>query len=53
MVEAIALVEAMCDGEGRWPLEHQHPGTMAVAVDEGEGRPIWWNTLRALRVLAW
>jgi hypothetical protein len=53
VAEAIALVEAKRDSDGRWPLEHQHPGTMAVEVDEGEGRPSRWNTLRALRVLDW
>jgi hypothetical protein len=26
---------------------------MAVQMDEGEGRPSRWNTLRALRVLDW
>ena len=53
VAEAIALVEAKRDGAGRWPLEHQHPGTMPVVLDEGAGRPSRWNTLRALRVLAW
>jgi len=53
VAEAIELVEAKRDGNGRWLLEHQHPGTMAVEVDEGEGRPSRWNTLRALRVLDW
>jgi hypothetical protein len=53
VAEAIALVEAKRDGDGRWLLEHQHPGTMAVEVDEGEGRPSRWNTLRALRALDW
>ena len=53
VAEAIELVESKRDGDGRWPLEHQHPGTMAVEVDEGEGRPSRWNTLRALRVLDW
>jgi len=53
VAEAIELVESKRDGDGRWPLENQHPGTMAVAVDEGEGRPSRWNTLRALRVLDW
>ena len=53
VAEAIELVESKRDGDGRWPLENQHPGTMAVAVDEGEGRPSRWNTLRALRVLNW
>jgi hypothetical protein len=53
VAEAIALVESKRAGDGRWPLEHQHPGTMAAELDEGEGRPSRWNTLRALRVLAW
>ena len=53
VAEAIELVESKRDGDGRWPLENQHPGTMPVEVDEGEGRPSRWNTLRALRVLDW
>jgi hypothetical protein len=53
VTEAIALVESKRDGEGRWPLENQYPGTMPVELDEGEGQPSRWNTLRALRVLDW
>jgi len=53
VAEAIELVESKRDSDGRWPLENQHPGTMAVELDEGEGRPSRWNTLRALRVLDW
>jgi hypothetical protein len=53
VAEAIELVESKRDGDGRWPLENRHPGTMAVELDEGEGRPSRWNTLRALRVLDW
>jgi hypothetical protein len=53
VAEAIELVESKRDGDGRWRLEVQHPGTMAVEVDEGEGRPSRWITLRALRVLDW
>jgi hypothetical protein len=53
MVEAIELVESKRDKDGRWPLENQHPGTMAVDVGEVEGQPSRWNTLRALRVLDW
>ena len=37
--------------DGRWPLETEYPGIMPVELDEGEGRPSRWNTLRALRVL--
>jgi hypothetical protein len=53
MAEAIQLVESKFDSEGRCPLENEHPGRTAVEVDEGEGRPSRWNTLRALRVLNW
>jgi hypothetical protein len=53
VTEAIELVEAKRDSEGRWLLENQHPGTMPVELDEGEGKPSRWNTLRALRVLDW
>ena len=53
VAEAIDLVASKRDGDGRWPLETRHPGEMAVEVDEGEGRPSRWNTLRALRVLDW
>ena len=53
VTEAIELVESKRDNDGRWPLETRHPGTMAVELDEGEGRPSRWITLRALRVLDW
>ena len=51
--EAIDLVKAKRDADGRWPLEVQHPGRMPVETDDGVGRPSRWNTLRALRVLRW
>src|SRR2546421_4018514 len=53
VAEAIDLVESKRDGHGRWPLEHPHPGRRHVTMDEGEGRPSRWNTLRAMRVLRW
>jgi hypothetical protein len=53
VAEAIDLVESKRDGDGRWPLEVRYPGVMPVEIDEGEGRPSRWNTLRALRVLDW
>jgi hypothetical protein len=53
VAEAIALVESKRDGDGRWPLETQYPGAMAVDFGEREGEPSLWNTLRALRVLDW
>lgn len=51
--EAIALVASKRDGDGRWPLDVRYAGRMPVEIDEGEGRPSRWNTLRALRVLRW
>jgi hypothetical protein len=51
--EAIKLVESKCDADGRWPLENPHSGQLHFALDEGEGKPSRWNTLRALRVLKW
>ncbi len=53
VTEAIELVASKRDGDGRWPLETRYPGVMPVEIDEGEGRPSRWNTLRALRVLNW
>jgi hypothetical protein len=53
VAEAIDLVASKCDGDGRWPLEVRYPGEMPVEMDDGEGRPSRWNTLRALRVLDW
>jgi hypothetical protein len=51
--EAIDLVRSKRDAQGRWPLENVHPGRLHFAMDEGEGKPSRWNTLRALRVLNW
>jgi hypothetical protein len=51
--EAIKLVESKRDAEGRWPLDVHYPGRMPVDMDEVEGRPSRWITLRALRVLDW
>jgi len=53
VAEAIELVSSKRDRDGRWPLETLHPGVMPVEIDEGEGRPSRWITLRALRVLEW
>jgi hypothetical protein len=53
VAEAIDLLASKRDEDGRWPLEARHPGVMPVELDEVEGRPSRWNTLRALRVLDW
>ena len=53
VAEAIDLVASKRDDDGRWPLETRYPGVIPVEIDEGQGRPSRWNTLRALRVLGW
>jgi hypothetical protein len=53
VAEAINLVASKRGGDDRWLLETRHPGEMPVEMDEGEGQPSRWNTLRALRVLNW
>ncbi len=59
--EAIELVRSKRDAEGRLPLENPHKSEMVNArlrdlesgLDEREGRPSYWNTLRGMRVLDW
>ena len=53
VAEAIELVASKRDTDGRWPLEVRYPGVMPVEMDEIEGGPSRWITLRALRVLDW
>ena len=53
VAEAIGLVEGRRDPEGRWPLENVHAGEAPLRMDDGEGKPSRWNTLRAMRVLDW
>lgn len=53
MSEAVAHVRAKQQDDGRWPLENTHPGLAYFEMEEAEGRPSRWNTLRALRVLRW
>lgn len=51
--EAIRIVADKRDADGRWPLENVHEGEAHLDLEDGVGRPSHWNTLRALRVLAW
>jgi hypothetical protein len=53
IAEVIDLVRDRRGDDGRWPLQNPHPGEVHFAMDEGEGRPSRWITLRALRVLRW
>jgi hypothetical protein len=51
--EAIDLLRSKQQLDGTWILENTHPGAVHFALEEGDGRPSRWNTLRALRVLRW
>jgi hypothetical protein len=51
--EAIDLVQSKRAADGSWALENPHPGAVYFDMDEGDGKPSRWNTLRALRVLDW
>jgi hypothetical protein len=53
VAEAITVVEGNRDADGRWPLQNLHVGETYFEMDDGEGQPSRWNTLRALRVLDW
>jgi hypothetical protein len=51
--EAIEVVKSKEQPDGRWLLENTHPGNVHFALEDGDGQPSRWNTLRALRVLRW
>lgn len=51
--EAIALTRDKRQADGTWLLENTHPGLIHFELEDGDGRPSRWNTLRALRVLRW
>ncbi|GIK40367.1 MAG: hypothetical protein BroJett011_42000 [Chloroflexota bacterium] len=53
MDEAIQLLRSKQQPGGTWVLENTHPGKVHFMLEDGDGRPSRWNTLRALRVLDW
>lgn len=53
MDEAVDLLRRKRQPDGTWLLENTHPGRIHFALEDGDGRPSRWNTLRALRVLGW
>jgi hypothetical protein len=52
LADAMALVEAKRQTDGRWSLENNYRGKSFFEL-ERRGRPSRWNTLRSLRVLNW
>jgi hypothetical protein len=53
MDEAIGVLRSKQQPDGTWLLENTHPGKVPFPLEDGDGRPSRWNTLRALRVLRW
>ena len=53
LAEAVEVVRSKRQPEGTWLLENTHQGAIHFPIDDGDGRPSRWNTLRALRVLRW
>jgi hypothetical protein len=53
MDEAVELLRTKRRPDGTWLLENTHPGAVHFPLEDGDGRPSRWNTLRALRVLRW
>jgi hypothetical protein len=51
--EAMELLRSRRQPDGTWLLENTYPGAIHFALDDGDGLPSRWNTLRALRVLRW
>jgi hypothetical protein len=51
--EAMDLLRSKKQSDGTWLLENTHPGAVHFTLEDGDGRPSRWNTLRALRVLRW
>jgi hypothetical protein len=53
MAEAIEIIKSKRDTKGRWALGAVHPNEVIAEPGVTEGKPSRWNTLRAMRVLAW
>ena len=53
MSAAVNIVRSKRQPDGGWLLDRTHPGRVHFDLDDGEGKPSRWNTLRALRVLDW
>lgn len=51
--QALDLVISKRGDDARWLLENTYPGLVHFEMDDGDGEPSRWNTLRAMRVLRW
>ncbi|MBI3745116.1 MAG: hypothetical protein HY264_01050 [Chloroflexi bacterium] len=53
LAEAMSVVDGNQAANGRWPIQNVHAGASHLGLEDGEGTPSRWNTLRAMRVRAW
>jgi hypothetical protein len=53
LAEGVELVRSQRRPDGTWALANTHRGAVHFTLEAGDGAPSRWNTLRALRVLAW
>jgi hypothetical protein len=53
MEEAITHVRSKQQRDESCLLENTKPGSVPFELEDGDGRPSRWNTLRAMRVLKW
>jgi hypothetical protein len=53
LAEAVEVLRSKQQPDGTWLLENTHRGAVHFTLEDGDGRPSRWNTLRALRVLKW
>ncbi|WP_216870793.1 hypothetical protein [Modestobacter excelsi] len=53
LAEAVTVVRSKQQPDGTWLLEDTHSGAAHFPLEDGDGQPSRWNTLRALRVLRW
>ncbi len=51
--DAVELLRAKQQRDGRWLLDWQLPGAVWFHMNDGPGSPSPWITLKALRVLRW
>jgi hypothetical protein len=52
LIDAIDLLTSKRRKDGRWPVQHKHPGLVFFDMEKA-GEASRWNTLRALRVMRW
>ena len=53
VAEAVEVLRSKQQPDGTWLLENTHRGQVHFELENGDGLPSRWNTLRALRVLRW